>query len=309
MTIAAPSFSTEPPEVASRSLKRRIGEIGSAVLMPMIRTAARPFLGGETVEDALCAAERLHAQGIATAFSYWDGGREELGQIEELGRTAITALAAKAPASYLSLKPPALRFSKEAAAKLAREAAARRVRLHFDSHGADVADRHNAMLEAMLEVLGPEYLGTTLPARLMRTGKDAEWAMAHGLNVRVVKGEWPDPANLGCDLNAAYLDIIDRLAGRARHVAVATHDPVLSRTAIAKLRAAGTSCEIEVLLGLAPHSLIDWAKANDVGVRVYVPYGCGFVMNALGVLRRNPRLTLAIARAQIAYLATAFSRR
>jgi proline dehydrogenase len=309
MSDPIPSYSTEPPEVAKRSLKRRIGEIASFALMPMIRTAARPFLGGETIEDALCVAKRLNSEGIATAFSYWDGGREDLGQIEDLSRAAITALADKAPAGYLALKPPALRFSPEAARKLAAQAASRRVRLHFDSHGADVADRHNAMLEAMLEVLGPEYLGTTLPGRLTRTRDDAEWAIARGLNVRVVKGEWPDPANPNCDLNAAFLDVIDRLAGRAHHVAVATHDPALGREAIGKLRAAGTSCEIEVLLGLAPRRLLDWAKANGVRVRVYVPYGCGFVMNAIGVLRRNPRLTLTITRAQIAHLATAFSRR
>jgi proline dehydrogenase len=308
VTDTTAAYSTEPPNVATRTLKRRIGEIASSALMPIIRTAARPFLGGETVEDALCAAARLNAEGAATAFSYWDGGCETLAQIEDLGQVAIAALADKAPASYLSLKPPALRFSKDVARRLASVAAAHRLRLHFDSHGADVADRHNAMLDAMLEVLAPDYLGTTLPGRLARTRDDAEWAIARGLNVRVVKGEWPDPANPNCDLNAAFLDVIDRLAGRARHVAVATHNPALGREAIGRLRAAGTSCEIEVLLGLAPRRLLDWAKANGVPVRVYVPYGSGFVMNAIAVLRRNPRMSLAITRAQIEHISKALSR-
>lgn len=306
MTDTTATYSTEPPDVATRSLKRRAGEFASAALMPIIRTAARPFLGGETVDDALCVAARLNAEGTATSFSYWDGGDESLAQIEALGQAAIAALANSAPAGYLSLKPPALRFSKDAARRLASVAAAHRLRLHFDSHGADVADRHNAMLDAMLEVIGPEYLGTTLPARQTRTRDDAEWAIARGLNVRVVKGEWPDPSNPGCDLDAAFLDVIDRLAGRVRHVAVATHDPVLSREAIGRLQAAGTSCEIEVLLGLASRRLLDWAKANGVKTRVYVPYGRGFVMNAVGVLRRNPRLAVTIARAQIAHIATIF---
>lgn len=52
----------------------------------------------------------------------------------------------------------------------------------------------------------------------------------------------------------------------------------------------------------------DWAKANGVPVRVYVPYGSGFVMNAIAVLRRNPRMTLAITRAQIEHISKALSR-
>ena len=103
--------------------------------------------------------------------------------------------------------------------------------------------------------------------------------------------------------------MIDRLAGRARHVAVATHDFALGREAIKRLKAAGTSCEVEVLLGMPAGPLLAWAKQNGVKVRVYVPYGCGFIANAAGVLRRNPRLMLAIAKAQFDQFAALFSSR
>lgn len=292
-----PLYRTEPPDVATPSLKRRIGEAASAVLMPLIGRAARPFLGGKTIEDALCVAARLHREGASTSFSYWDVGRESLQEIETLARNALQAIPCD---SYLSLKPPALRFSPEAARRLAADA---NVRLHFDAHGADVVDRQNAMLEAMLDVAGPERLGTTLPGRLLRSLQDAEWAVARGLNVRVVKGEWPDPADPGRDLARGFLAVIDRLAGRARRVSVATHDFALGREAMERLRAAGTPCEIEVLLGMPAKGLLGWAKANDALVRVYVPYGGGFVTNAVGVLRRNPRLALAIAKAVLLQMA------
>jgi proline dehydrogenase len=299
----AGTYSTEPPDVAHPSLKRRLGELASAAIMPSIKRAARPYLGGEMIGDALCVSARLKDEGFATALSYWDGGHESLADIQAIG---LAAIAAVAPTSYLSLKPPALRFSQQTACALAVAAAPRGLRLHFDSHGAGVADRQNAMLEAMLEMLGPQHLGTTLPGRLQRSLRDADWAIGRGLNVRVVKGEWPDPDDPKPDLRAKFLDVIDRLAGRARHVAVATHDFALGREAIERLRAAGTSCEIEVLLGMPARSLLDWAKANAVTVRVYVPYGCGFIPNAVGVLRRNPRLALAIARAQLERITAKF---
>lgn len=267
--------------------------------MPLIRRAARPYLGGETADDALCVAERLTGEGLRTSLSYWDGGKESLGDIEAIAATAMAAMNIKGSAAYLALKPPALRLSTQAAVRLARLAAAHKIRLHFDSHGTEVADRHNAMLEAMLSVAGPELLGTTLPGRLQRTLADADWAVERQLPVRVVKGEWPDPADPHCDLQARFLAVIDRLAGRASHVAVATHDEVLGREAITRLRQAGTSCEVEVLLGMPARPLTEWATASGVPVRIYVPYGCGFIPNAVGVLRRNPRLALTIAKAQV----------
>jgi proline dehydrogenase len=159
------------------------------------------------------------------------------------------------------------------------------------------------MLAEMLDVLGPKRLGTTLPGRLKRSHVDAEWAIAHGLAVRVVKGEWPDPAIAHCDLRKRFLDLIDRLAGRARHVAVATHDLALSREAIGRLRSAGTACEVEVLLGMPSQQMLDWAKANAVRTRIYVPYGRGFIPNIVGLLRHNPRLALAVARARLGLIA------
>lgn len=295
----APLYGTEPPAVAKRSIKRRMGEIASRALMPILKYAARPYLGGETVEDALCVAARLAREGHSVAFSHWDIGSESADEIEAIALDAMTALSGTAHGSYLALKPPALRFSRATARRLASASKAHGIRLHFDSHGADVADLQTAMLTEMLDVIEPECLGTTIPGRLNRSRDDAEWAIARGLTVRVVKGEWPEPGEPPCDLRKRFLDVIDQLAGRARHVAVATHDLVLGQTAIDRLRAAGTACEIEVLLGMPADPLLAWAKNNAVRTRVYVPYGLGFIPNAVGILRHNPRLALTIARARL----------
>jgi proline dehydrogenase len=302
-------FSTTPPELEAPSFKRRLGEIVSAAVMPLIKHAARPFLGGEKIDDALCVAARLREEGFSTALSYWDGGSESLENIEAIGFAAIVAMAPIVRESYLSLKPPALRFSEQTAERLASAAASQGLRIHFDAHGVEVADRQNAMIEAMLVTVGSNYIGTTLPGRQQRSLSDADWAIKNKLTVRVVKGAWPDPADPNRDLKSGFLAVIDRLAGRAHYVAVATHDFELGREAIGRLRATGTACEIEVLLGLPAQPLLDWAKENGVKVRVYVPYGCGFIPNAAGVLRRNPRLALAIARAQLEQLTTILSSR
>jgi proline dehydrogenase len=116
-------------------------------------------------------------------------------------------------------------------------------------------------------------LGITLPARWRRSLGDAEMAVELGLGVRVVKGRWPDLHMPDQDLRAAFLAIIEQLAGRARRVAVATHDEALAREALRRLRAADTRCELELLFGLPAAAAARAADELSAPVRVYVPYG------------------------------------
>ena len=297
-------YVTAPPDEAPPGLKQRLVAKASALILPVVKRAARPYLGGDTIADALCVAERVHADGMASTIGYWDRGDENLIAVRQVYLDAIAAMAKGG--DYLSVKPPALRFSGETAAELAAAAAPNGLRIHCDSHGPEVADLSNRMLEAMRKHLSPELIGTTLPGRWRRSLGDADWAVAAGTNVRVVKGQWPDPEDKGRDPSAGFLEVVDRLCGRARLVAVATHDFALGSEAIRRLQSAGTACEVEVLLGYPAKPLLNWAKANGVKVRVYVPYGGGFIPNAIGVLKRNPRLIFKVAAAQVDRLAALF---
>lgn len=291
-------FDTAPPdEPVSRGLKSRLVDRVSEVILPIVKMAARPYVGGDTIDDALCVAGRLASEGFTTTVGYWDRGRESGREVADICLNAVQAMSGRD--SYLSLKPPALRFSERLADEIAAAAAAGNVRVHCDSHGPEVADLSNAMLQAMIGRLAAERLGTTLPGRWKRSLRDADWAIERGLNVRVVKGQWPDPEEPKRNVSAGFLDVIDQLAGRARHVAVATHDFALAREALARLRIAETSCELELLFGMAAKPLTRWARAKGVRTRIYVPFGAGFVPSALRVLKRNPRLVFTVARAQI----------
>lgn len=301
---AQQSFTAPPEEAGLRPFlsrkKRQAIAAASHLLMPIMKKAAGAYLGGETVDEALLVVRRLKSEGHAVTLGYWDVGRESVEECTDLYRNAISALTGD---EYLSLKPPALQFSLSAARLLARQAAEQGIRLHCDSHGPEAADATNAFAEALCEILPPQLVSITLPGRWQRSRADADWAMARGLPVRVVKGQWSAPANSSRDIGEGFLDVIDRLTQNARHVAVATHDFFLAREAIGRLKAAGVSCEIEVLLGLSAKPLLAWARETGIPTRVYVPYGPGFVPNAIGVLRRNPRLLIAVAKERLGAMA------
>jgi len=304
----SPLFDTAPPQEQSPAaplarFKQQLTGKASKWILPLMKRAAGAYLGGETLDEALGVAKRLQAEGIACTIGYWDIGPDNT--VLGIYRDAIASLAHSGFDSYLSLKPPALRFSADAARALGKAAATQNLRLHCDCHGPEVADRHHAFAEALLETLPPERIGIALPGRWQRSLADADWAMARGFNVRVVKGQWPDPADRSRDLCDGFLAVIDRLCSGARHVAVATHDGPLAREAFARLQKAGVSCELEVLLGYPAKPLLAWAKASGIKTCVYVPYGPGFVPNAIAVLRRNPRLLVAVGKERATAVAQA----
>jgi proline dehydrogenase len=285
-----------PPASALSRLRASASATVSAAIMPLMQRAGRAYMGGETVEDALTIARRLNEEGLPTTLGFWDTKEYSAQQVADICSGAIRSIASSGLDSYLSIKPPALRFDRALSAVLARAAHAQRVRVHCDSHGPEVAAASHTMEQSMLEHLGASSLSTTLPGRWSRSLGDADWAIELGLRVRVVKGQWPDPEEPGRDSRAGYLAVIDRLAGRARHVGVATHDVALAAEAIARLRASNTPFELELLYGMPMAPSLVWAKEQRVPTRIYVPFGKGFIPSAVGVLRRNPKLAWLVIK-------------
>ena len=141
--------------------------------------------------------------------------------------TAIEQLAGSD--DYLSIKLPALRFSSVLTASVAAAAKARGVRLHCDSHDIETSPQMQRLVD---EIQGQGVtVSYTLPGRWSRSLDDADWAAERGLTVRVVKGQWADPADPNRDLRAGFLEVVERLAGKPSHVAVASHDVPLAAQA------------------------------------------------------------------------------
>jgi len=301
-TLRSTDLSTDtgpPAEPALRRLKDQALGKASAFLLPLVRRAARGHVGGESIDDAMCVARRFAVEGFPSTLGFWDTADDTGRQVADIYLGAIAHLADSSLDSYVSVKPPALRFDTSLAAEIAANARRARIRLHCDSHGPEVATASHAMEEAMLTVLGPERVSTTLPGRWSRSLGDADWVVDKGLSVRVVKGQWPDPAEPQRDMRAGFLEVIHRLSGRAGHVRVATHDVPLAAEAIGRLRHAGTSCELELLFGRPMKSSLRWAALNRVPVRVYVPFGKGYVPSVIGLLRHNPKLALHLLRSLV----------
>lgn len=269
-------------------MKHRMRQAVWAAWLSLARVAGRRYVAGPTVEAAVHTCRDTARQGFAAAICYWNDEEETPRAVGLRYLEAVAALERAELDCYLSLKATAVDYGRELMGEIGARAAAAGVRVHLDSMWPESAAPTFALITEL--AVRQTTLGCTLPARWRRSVDDAERAIELGLPVRVVKGQWADPDPPALDPRAGFLAVIDRLAGRAPLVAVATHDPSLALTALQRLRAAGTTCELELLYGLPRRAMVPVARAARVPARIYVPYGAAWVPYCLSQVRQNPRL-------------------
>ena len=265
--------------------------IGLAVWRPIERRAAGVYFAGPELSDAVASADRIAERGYGVLLGFWNADGADPREVTRENLAALAALTARGHDRYISVKAPALDYSLDLVRRIASE---HPDVLHFDSHGCEAAEQTLALAAAAREEHAS--VGVTIPGRWRRSPSDAERAVELGLRVRVVKGEWADPDQPDLDMHDGFLAVVDRLAGRGRHVSVATHDPDLAREALERLAATGTPHDVELLLGLPFARIAAVAMEAGLPARVYVPYGHASLRYGLGYLRRNPRRVWWLAR-------------
>jgi proline dehydrogenase len=249
--------------------------------------AARAYVAGPDREQALRVCERLQQRAGGTVC-LWNSGEQSPVEIARECRSTVDAIRLRSLDCRLSIKAPALGFSRLLVATIVAEGQRARVPIHFDAQRWELADRTFSLISEVA-ALGSQ-LGCTLPGRWRRSVSDSRLASELGLRVRVVKGQSPDGERSSVDARQGFLQVIDALAGKVPLVAVATHDLELSRAALLRLRAAGTRSELELLYGLPLTASFQQAKSLGVPVRLYVPYGEAAVPYHFSDLRRDPRI-------------------
>lgn len=257
-------------------------------------TASAAYVAGPELKDAIAACDKFSLQGATSTVGYWDSGEEEPRLVADTYLAVLAAIKQKGSNSYLSIKAPALGLSSSLVHEVVACGRDADIGIHFDSLSPDVVDRTFQLIDEAAKCA--PNVGCTLPGRWQRSVEDANLIVDLGVRVRVVKGQWEDPDYPNIDLRAGYLATIDQLAGRAKHVAVATHDPLLAEESLRRLQAAGTSCELELLFGLPMNAVRKVADKAGVKVRVYIPYGESYLPYALSQVRKKPQILWWVMR-------------
>lgn len=240
--------------------------LGQAMPAPPLASVAR-------------ASGALGRRGITTSVGYFARDDEPAGMVAARLCELAQLLRAEGSDTILALKPPQLGFDPA----LVRRIASHGLPLVLDALAHAQADA----IHALAQETGS---GLALPARWLRSRADAERLRDTPRRIRLMKGEWADPAGDPADIAAAYLDLAGMLAGRKAPVGVATHDPALAARALVLLRDAGTPVELEQLRGLPRRRTMRVASELAVPVRLYTACGPGWWPYAIEQALRRPYL-------------------
>ncbi|TDD59261.1 proline dehydrogenase [Kribbella antibiotica] len=236
--------------------------------------AASRYVAGRTRDEALQVAEAQQALGHGVSIDLFGELSIDAADADRVVDEYLEL--AKLTTAWLSLDLSHLAVDVDpagAADRVVRIAealpAGRRLQI-----GAEDIGRTDRIRDCVLTVAGRglgDQLGATVQANLKRSPDDIDALAEAGVQVRLVKGAYVEPAGAhpyGEATDVAYLRLAHQLAERGADWSLATHD---GRLREAVLLALG-NVPVEQLLGIRPEVLAQLHE-REIATRVYVPYG------------------------------------
>jgi proline dehydrogenase len=254
----------------------------------LFRPLVRRFIAGETLDDAMRAAEAECRKGLFVSLDLL-GENVQTESEAILARKAYEEVIDRIAQSEfrdainISIKLTALGLDQgdEVAERnyrtLLERAAQHNIFVRADMEASEYAERTIAMVERVFPDL--PNTGTVLQSYLHRTPDDVTRMIALGARVRIVKGAYLEPASVAHQeksrVDAEYLAAAKRLLREGHYPALATQDEAIIRELkqfVADEGIAKESFEWQMLYGIR-RDLQEGLRAEGFNVRVYIPYG------------------------------------
>ena len=277
-------------ERAARAAILRAAEsdrVGQVVSRYGMRLGARRFVPAENLDEVVAVMRELNRAGMRGVTGLFDDLARSAADVArheaEYGRQ-IDRLSAEGLDANVALKLTHLgihvsdELMFEAARRLLDRAAAHGMRLRCDMEESALVPQTLRLYRRLREA-GADNVGVVLQTYLRRSEQDLADLLPLGLNVRLVKGAYLEPAAVAYpdkrDVDAAYVRMLERCLAEAEHTAIATHDPAIVATARTRIAVSGVAperYEFQMLYGIALPLQREVAGAG-YPLRIAAPYG------------------------------------
>lgn len=227
-------------------------------------------IAGPELEDALLVCRWADQNGFYVNIEPWALPKDTPKSMVERYSTSLNAVKSLSHKPTVGVKVAAFGNDIGMFKGFVEVARSMDVSVFIGSVGPESADMTFRFLESAAPLYGK--LGCTLPSRWRRSLDDAERLIELGLYVRVVKGQWIDPGAPRLDCRKNFISIVEKLAGRARNVGIATHDYHLAEKSVSILSSSRIEVEIDQFFSL-PLNAIDLARKFGCPYRLHVSYG------------------------------------
>lgn len=266
------------------------------------RRAARRFVAGETLAEALGVARMLADRGLSSTLAQLG---EEIADAQVARRTTedlvqlVRAVGTQDLRANVSLKLTQIGLAvdfdqcKANMLEIAREAAVRELFLRIDMEHSDTIDQALSIHHALRRE-GLTNVGLVFQSALFRSQRDLQSAVDNGIRVRLVKGAYLESERVAYQHKQQVDRNFDQLTEtllQAAHqhgsvpaspdgktppmAAIASHDEQRISHAKEQARRIGlpkSALEFQLLLGIRSE-LQNSLRDRGYPVRVYVPFG------------------------------------
>jgi proline dehydrogenase len=290
-------------------LDRAIVRALPAVPRPVVKRLSSRYIAGTTLAEACDVVRDLNAQGKDATLDVLGEEvtlREEATGLRDAYRRALDTIDEEGLRSNVSVKLTALglkldrKLCRSNLVALVEEAAPFGNFVRIDMEDSSTTSETLALYRDLRNA-GHGNLGVVLQAALKRTLTDIEGLADLTPNVRVCKGIYVEPAEIGYQedesIRLNFLDVLEALFDVGSYVGIATHDDWLIGEALAlveRRKLGRANYEFQMLLGVRPE-LGDQLVHEGHRLRVYVPFGRRWYEYSIRRLQENPKLAGYVA--------------
>jgi proline dehydrogenase len=273
------------------------------------RRAASRFVAGDTPAEALAAARRINAEGIALTLDHLGENVTSLAEAEasrDVYLRVLDEIAQNHIDGNVSIK--LTQFGMDISAEACRANVGQLVSRAKERNGFVRIDMESsAYTERTLQLVEDLHaqhaaVGTVIQAYLRRSEKDVEMLCRRGIRVRLCKGAYLEPAEVAfqdkTEVDRNFLQLMKMLLSAGIYPAIATHDEKMLEQTKSFARShhiAPQSFEFQMLYGIR-RDLQKRLIAEGYRLRLYVPFGKAWYPYFMRRLAERPANVVFLAR-------------
>lgn len=254
----------------------------------LFKPLVRRFIAGDTLAEAMVAAEKLCDAGLLVTLDYLGENtksREEALNAVRMYQEILTAIGQSRHRDKINISIKLTQcgldqgedFAVENYRGVVAEAAKQDTFVRVDMEASEYTERTVSIVSKVFGEL--KNTGTVLQSYLHRSMDDTRHFIRLGTRIRVVKGAYLEPAEVAIvdkpGVDRQYVEMAKLLVAEGNYPAIATHDETIIKEITAFAAENGIPhdrYEFQMLYGIR-RDLQDKLSAEGHPVRVYVPYG------------------------------------
>jgi proline dehydrogenase len=277
---------------------------------PFTGAAARRFVAGETVDDAIAAARELNDAGMSVTLDYLGesvSDRSEATAAADQYLDIIDRIVADRIDGNVSLKLTQMgqdidqEFLRTNLGRVLDRAAEHDMFVRFDMESSEYV-QPTLDFFGRIWADGRRNIGVVLQSMLRRTEADTRWANERGARVRLCKGAYAEPESVAFprkrDVDANFVRCMKLLLEHGHYPGIATHDEAMIEATkqFARQNSIDPSrFEFQLLYGVR-RDLQRQLVQDGWRVRVYIGFGTAWYPYFMRRLAERPANVLFIAR-------------